>query len=111
MQHIESSPTLTIFYQDYQAWLDEGAPQDAPFRRYSGLCANMYEVFLSNDCSLFGVYRELKQFREAGLDDTLPFNENDFGSYLAEMGEETCHLNPARVNWVKQRIADMEGEA
>ena len=91
------SPELTQFYRDYAAWLDVGAPDLKPFMRHKGLCANSASYPDS-------MYREMiQQFLDAGLSDSQPFNDanNPDNDYWAESGRGTCHLNPARIQWVR----------
>ena len=87
--------TLQQFYNDYAAWLDAGAPEDDKhFTRGEGLCSQAmkppYRVHLSEI---------KKQFVEAGLDSLYPFG----GEYQfdIEFEDETMHLNPLRIQWVK----------
>lgn len=94
--------TLTDFYRDYAAWLDAGAPRnDIFFKRY-GLCfclrrwleANGVREYLKCDMDL--------QFIEAGLDPFFPFNDGEVKGYQKENKNHSCHLNPARVAWVRE---------
>ena len=87
--------TLKEFYQAYAAWLDAGAPDFLPFSRASGLCNNLHSFTKS-----FNAYREMEsQFDDAGLDPDYPFGGED--DYLGRSAERKQHLNPLRIQWVK----------
>lgn len=91
------SPKLKMFYITYLAWLNNGAPQDEPFDRSSGLCWNI-ELYTGEIFS--PIQREMMaQFHAAGLRDVVPFNIIG-ASYGIEAMSKTCHENPARVAWV-----------
>lgn len=96
--------TLTEFYRDYAAWLDAGTPDGTIFHNGSGLCANLHKWEAASGLR----YGELAaqmcwQFKAAGLDWVVPFNSGDLKSYEREVRSKTCHLNPARVAWVRER--------
>lgn len=102
---------MLSFYIEYNKWLELGAETES-FSRSCGLCANLYdfaETFAIDPDILLEEMHD--QFYYAGLDNSLPFNE-DFGCYLMEGGGEACFNNPLRVQWVKDRIAEQttEGE-
>lgn len=107
---IESSKTLLAFYVSYYGWLLELPNDDAiKFRLDCGLCTNFLRHFKA--CGGVGwleAYKELtEQFTMAGLDNEYPFNV-DATHYVAEADRMACYRNPARVKWVRDRIADME---
>jgi hypothetical protein len=61
----------------------------------------------------YDLYNELSremdaQFTEAGLCVNLPFN-SDVEEYSKESHKDGCYYNPARRQWVQDRIKDMEG--
>lgn len=86
--------TLQQFYNDYAAWLDAGAPEGRPFDRGYGLCHNLGK-FADRDAHI----EMTRQFEAAGLDIDYPFT----GRYQFEtdFDNETMHLNPKRIQWVK----------
>lgn len=88
--------TLKEFYQAYAAWLDAGAPDGQPFYRNVGLCHSLGKFGGDRDA-----YIEMgRQFEAAGLDYKYPFN-NSQGDYYDMSGLYSHHLNPLRVQWVK----------
>lgn len=106
------SDELTAFYQAYLAWLNADAPETDVFgtnaygfARGSGLCANLRYFCFHHKC--YGhhtvyVAEMLNQFVEAGLDKQYPFNRysKDENSMSIEIRQNTCHINPKRVQWV-----------
>lgn len=51
------------------------------------------------------LYEMRKQFEEAGLSAINPFNKA-YADYFFEVENKMCHLNPLRIQWVKDRIED-----
>lgn len=102
------SKELTEFYQAYKKWLEEGAPAERPFFRYWGLCSNFtawaHDYGAMNRQTIFTVGRELtQQFADAGLDIFMPFNAMKGGdNYTEEAASHQTHLNPKRIQWVKE---------
>ena len=106
------SDELTAFYQAYLAWLNAGAPEDFDrtknpfdFLRGVGLCGNLRLFCFHHKC--YGhhtvyVAEMLNQFVEAGLDKQYPFNRysKDENSMSIEIRQDTCYINPKRVQWV-----------
>jgi len=101
------SPELKSFYQAYTAWLDDGAPEDAPFSRCNGLCSNLIRFMKQQAVSLaqcWPLANELEQqFDSRGLSDSYPFG--DVEEYENECNANECHLNPLRIAWVKEHAA------
>jgi hypothetical protein len=101
---------LLEFYKAYLDWVGRNAPELKPFTKGTGLCHNFAEFIRSNytnsnfhikDCTI-----TLKdQFREANLDVEYPFNEGDDESYAYDVDCGMAHLNPARIQWVRDRVA------
>ena len=89
--------TLKEFYQAYAAWLDAGAPSLEPFSRAVGLCGNL-TIFTKDWHPLFDAMKS--QFEEAGLDHEYPFGGEE--SYYTYCYYGTAHLNPERIEWVKE---------
>lgn len=88
--------SLQQFYNAYAAWLDAGAPDGQPFVRHTGLCINLHKFGGNRD-----VLKEMSsQFKEAGLDEDYPFNDNS-ESYYRETYLDEIYLNPKRIDWVR----------
>lgn len=118
-QVINSSKEL---YEFYKAWLDfaEGRVSHDEEVDYAkggflcgdwGLCGNCddYATFVldqdfDHESGDMPLTQEMKfQFDEAGLDIDYPFGSSAYYSY----GEtNTCHKDPNRLQWVRDRIAD-----
>lgn len=100
------SDELKAFYRAYLAWLEAGAPEGMPFLRGLGLCSSVPDVVTR--AYSYDVRQEMKrQFREAGLNSTLPFNSHpgateDLPNYGDECNSGACHLNPKRIAWVRE---------
>lgn len=103
---MKSSPILLAFYK---AWLGETKPGKYQ-RRNGGLCPNLVEFMdtVFPECRLSPVMEEMhQQFRDAGLNETHPFHADIF-EYRGEVGRRSCHTNKVRIQWVQDRIKDME---
>ncbi|QFR55686.1 hypothetical protein JC221_040 [Yersinia phage JC221] len=97
----ESSRKLKQFYKEYAGWLNDGAPKyHKTFSRNYGLCVNL--IFWCDTKSETLRAEMGKQFRKAGMHDTLPFNDSiDFDQrYGTEKMRGECHLNEKRRKWV-----------
>lgn len=96
---------IHAFYADYARWLDAGATS-LEFCRSTGLCANLgaycSERFPVQGLGACDVLAEA--FIAAGLDEDFPFNSGP-DDYLLEAEQSACHLNPARVKWVRSRVS------
>lgn len=96
---VQAESILRDFYSAYDEWINSGAPEGSPFARGVGLCANLFDYVAST------VLEDLHaQFVAAGLDEKLPFNASE-SEFVAESGRGECYINPARVAWVRARIA------
>lgn len=99
------SKMLTEFYNNYHDWASEGAPEHPDFHRGVGLC-NCYLYFL-HDHKLPELTREArldemeKQFLEAGLNPNYPFGHD---AYQDAFANDTMHLCPVRMAWVKSHL-------
>ncbi len=99
------------FYIAYDLWLSNGAKPGGVFSRNYGLCANLFDYLTSIGTSSEAALEQLHaDFRSAGLYEVLPFNESK-GHYYEEKGNNMCHMNPARVAWVRAQIALVSLEA
>ena len=98
------SDELTAFYQAYRDWLDAGAiyKNTFEFHRGVGLCGNL-RLF----CFIYGVFGQSQlfldeleqQFNAADLDKNYPFSSAEI--YRLEVERDTAHLNPKRIQWVR----------
>lgn len=87
-------------YTRLKEWLAD-ATSDSPswLVKETGLCSYMDSV---------DFVWEMKTFwEEQGLDTNFPFNYPE-GSYYQESGKRLCHLNPRRLAWVRERIAEYD---
>lgn len=120
------SPELQEFYNSYQAWLDNGAPHDTmTYHRCYGLCYALHSFTMRKYKSLTAsnIHRKRlcdemnEQFlRELGHDDGFPELTllYPFGSpkqYKDEEMNETAHLNPQRVAWVRKHATNAKEQA
>ncbi|HFX7242450.1 TPA: hypothetical protein ACIGUS_001051 [Escherichia coli] len=111
MQEIKENirQQLYGFYIAYDLWLSNGAKPGGVFSRNYGLCANLFDYLTSIGTSSEAALEQLHvDFRSAGLYEVLPFNESK-GHYYEEKGNNMCHMNPARVAWVRVQIAQEQG--
>lgn len=101
------SKLLTQFYQEYNTWLENGAPDKQPFQRNAGLCWNLSMVFepTKKDADLWEeIKKEMEcQFYESGLGQITPFNDLE-NRYDDEARWYTSHKNEKRIQWVKDHI-------
>lgn len=101
---MQQSEKLTQFYREYLKWVESGAPTDHHcFERKYGLCAN-----LASSCESIAVSGTLleeliTQFEDAGLTSAYPFDA-DIHAYKVNMEKLIHHLNPNRIQWVRDHI-------
>lgn len=92
------------FYIAYDLWLSNGAKPGGVFSQNYGLCANLFDylTLIGSPCE-----EALEQlhadFRSAGLNEALPFNESK-EHYHEERGHNMCYMNPARAAWVRAQM-------
>lgn len=92
------------FYIAYDLWLSNGAKPGGVFSRNYGLCANLFDYLTSIGASSEAALEQLHaDFRSAGLNEVLPFNESN-GHYHEEKRNNMCHVNPARMAWVRAQM-------
>lgn len=118
------SPKLRAFLTAYLNWWGRGAPDAgafddvSAFSRGIGLCDNLRRyMFYGEKNSSNSVARELSEmFVADGLNPYYPFNaiSNTRGAtesagflYSQEALERKCHLNERRINWVKEKLANV----
>ncbi len=106
MQEIKENirQQLYGFYIAYDLWLSNGAKPGGVFSRKYGLCANLFDYLTSIGVPSEAALEQLHaDFRSAGLNEVLPFNESK-GHYYEEKGNNMCHMNPARVAWGRAQM-------
>lgn len=92
-----ATATMREFYRAYWAWLGAGAPvEHHTFLRQLGLCGN---------AERFGVQNAYVKIARA-TGSTMPFNEGSSSpgkglTYYEERTARAMHLNPARIQWIK----------
>ena len=105
------SQLLREFLSAWIEWVDAGAAANDPFERGYGLCSNLHKWALQNCTGPYSQVKalvaELKEtFVSDGLDDSYPFcSEWQYGE---EVDTDTMHLNPARIQWVRSKVAQFE---
>jgi hypothetical protein len=101
------SALLTSVYADYLIWLEMGAPKHEVFTRSGGLCPIIISycnaVGASADEGLMCSMEFQQQLEKAKLSRIYPFNMDELG-YIGETTTQTCHLNPQRLQWIKERV-------
>ncbi|HAV8733729.1 TPA: hypothetical protein JLP07_002621 [Escherichia coli] len=103
MQEIKENirQQLYGFYIAYDLWLKNGAKPGGVFSQNYGLCANLFDYLTLIGTPCEAALEQLHtDFRSAGLNEALPFNEGK-EHYHEERGHNMCHMNPARVAWVR----------
>lgn len=103
MQEIKGNirQQLYGFYIAYDLWMSNGAKPGGVFSQNYGLCANLFDYLILIGAPCEEALEQLHaDFRSAGLNEALPFNEGK-EHYHEERGHNMCHMNPARVAWVR----------
>lgn len=107
------SKLLKAFYLAYAAWLAGDTDDETVFCKANGLCSNLqwYCAHTNADkAKWFDARNELhQQFITAGLDETYPFG--GCGSYAYDSIEQTHHLNPKRIAWVREQVEKIKAES
>lgn len=98
---IQQSGNLTAFYLAILEWIETGESV-FDFNKATGLCSNTYR-FVGRDQNSQAkqlIEEMVFQFRDAGLSQLLPFNNdsNDDPDYHDELDK---YQNPKRLQWVK----------
>jgi hypothetical protein len=105
-----SQKRLNSFYVDYYNWLQSGAEDKKPFRRRYGLCVNIDLYCKWMDINLQGAEDMQQEFQEQLQENelclALPFNK-DHPEYYLESQNDTMHLNPLRIQWIKDRVESL----
>jgi hypothetical protein len=116
------SPELQEFYNSYQAWLERGAPDCAPYNRRYGLCYAIHTFVKNKWLSDFRMrtflceemtaqfMRELAEHAyDAGypeLKGIYPFGLKT--TYHAEEALKRAHLNVKRQAWVRKHATNVK---
>lgn len=98
-----SSPYLLDAYKAWLSWAEVGAPEwnEYGFSKVFGMCST-FERF--GRFPYVDIRTEMKnQFKQAGLDVIHPFG---FSNYMIRKKNETQHLDPVRLAWVRARIKE-----
>ena len=90
-------PTILGFLESYLKWAEEGGKHLMPFNASYGLCSN---------AAIFGLdYWDMaKQFHSS-------YAFNDVSSYAHDSVERIHHLNPKRIQWIKNKIEELKNES
>lgn len=86
------SPDLIAFLKAWYEWATNGAPDNEPYSRLVGLCANCDDTHPA-------AFPEL----EALFEDDYPFGAED---YRARQSADTMHECPKRLAWVRERLIE-----
>jgi hypothetical protein len=104
------SDLLKAFYIAYLAWIDAGATQSKTFSRGVGLCSNFDEYMLRAGLDFPKIGEEQRAMYVDHFNySCYPFHESSF-QYADECWSDTCHLNPKRIQWVRDQVAKIKEE-
>lgn len=100
----DQSPSLTLFYRHWCAWVNDGAPEynSNGFSRSEGLCSSLVS-WADRHClpmsHLTALKTEIKQqFKDAGLDVAYPWGSQEF-DYCCDSAQ--MHTDTKRVIWAR----------
>jgi len=109
---------LLMYLRSYREWLVEGAPEDEPYTKTSGLCVNIsrcpfvlptdeerVQELLTKLLPIVLIY-ELSEEKVS----CVPFNNGNIREYVQESLLFKTHLNPKRNAWVNATIDMLEKE-
>lgn len=106
--------TLLLFLQEWLAWAEAGAPLGHPRIVHFGLCSNLFYWHQNKfgggsleytDAAISFEDLLSKVNNEGNV--LYPFNTS-ISEYTTECRSGTTHLNPKRVQWVKETIAKLQ---
>jgi len=104
------SENLKAFLSEWLTWVEAGAMDNDVFERFCGLCSSFKWHMRSkgiSECDCESEVACLKDlFKSEGLDEEYPFGGQDV--YMEEGLDETAHLNLARIDWVRSKVAQHE---
>lgn len=90
-------------YTRLKEWLADATSTSPSWGvKQTGLCSYMDNTDLVWEMKAF--------WEEQGLDPVFPFNSIVFykDGYFEESDKAVCHLNPRRLAWVRERIAEYD---
>lgn len=110
---LTNQEVLFAFYKAYSKWVDNRAPEwnEYEFTRDYGLCSCL-AAFVRNSYGWDTFTTPIQNyqsalFKKAGLDKCNPFNHEGY-IYSYEAIGRVMHLNPRRIQWVRNYIKDYE---
>lgn len=96
---------LKTYYKAVQKWVEQGCPECQPFINGNGLCGNLH-FFTADPYKVQELRDEMtKQFVQAGLHESFPFNGMD-NPYQAEGHRREIFQNLQRLEWIKHHAQD-----
>src|SRR5690606_33258531 len=101
---------LLPFYDDLQAWLDDGCPDNQIFDQRTGLCETLKRWARLSHIKYINIphpilKNELEhQFETAHLCKRIPFNK-DVKEYWKELSLGAIYQNPHRVAWINKHAS------
>ena len=99
------------FLKSWRKWVDEGAPEGAPYSRDEGLCIAIYDYCrqqYSDGIRRRIRYVELDTLVENALINTYGRGSYPFGGrtrYGQDSRNKVMHLNELRLAWVDKQLA------
>jgi hypothetical protein len=98
----ETTEVLKCFYIAYLYWAERPYLNSPIFVKNAGLCLNLCNYMnYHGDLNKIQVKMEMRSaFIDAGMSPALPFNPPGM-PYNKECITHSCHLNEARLNWVR----------
>lgn len=101
------SPMLIQFLTDWLKWAEADAQNEHVFRKFSGLCASLFDWCYEGDkeeyCEILAM--ELKNIfiDEFGNAANYPFGRV---AYAERFGNDTQHQDPNRLAWVRKKLGE-----
>lgn len=92
---------LVDFLKSWISWVDKGAPDFAPFSRREGLCHALPNWNMRGQLKLL--------FINDNMNPDYPFG--GVAVFERYMYNSTQHLLPARLEWVRKTIKELEGNS
>lgn len=96
------SADLIAFLKAWYDWATSGAPDGEPFHRRHGLCPNA-TVFCPGEALVGHLRKELTKNLVFGGRTETPFGHQD---YWERYDNDTQHLCPKRLAWVRARLVE-----